>query len=109
MEVWMQGYLRAVQEAFGERVRFVGLQGSRARGEARPGSDIDVVLLLDELSWQDVLTYRRAIEELPLRELVCGFVSGVEELAAWDAGELVFFYHDTVPVFGSLASVRARV
>lgn len=107
MEVWMQGYLRAVQEAFGERVRFVGLQGSRARGEARPGSDIDVVLLLDELSWQDVLTYRRAIEELPLRELVCGFVSGVEELAAWDAGELVFFYHDTVPVFGSLEFVRS--
>ena len=105
-EFWMQDYLQTVRDVFGERVRFVGLQGSRARGEARPGSDIDVVLLLDELRWQDVLSYRCAIEGLPLRELVCGFVSGVEELAAWDAGELVFFYHDTVPVFGSLDFVR---
>ena len=105
-EFWMQDYLRTVRDVFGERVHFVGLQGSRARGESGPGSDIDVVLLLDELRWQDVLSYRCAIEGLPLRELVCGFVSGVEELAAWDAGELVFFYHDTVPVFGSLDFVR---
>ena len=40
MEVWMQGYLRAVQEAFGERVRFVGLQGSRARGEKSDRSHV---------------------------------------------------------------------
>ena len=56
-------------------------EGKRARAAT------SMVLLLDELRWQDVLSYRCAIEGLPLRELVCGFVSGVEELAAWDASE----------------------
>ena len=39
-------YRRALEQVFGDRVGSVRLFGSRARGEARPESDIDVVVVL---------------------------------------------------------------
>ena len=38
---WMDAFAAAVRQAFGARVYCVGLQGSRARGEANEDSDID--------------------------------------------------------------------
>ena len=43
----MDEFLQALDRAFGERVWFVGLQGSYGRGEATETSDIDVVVILD--------------------------------------------------------------
>ena len=39
----------ALQNAFGERLEGVVLYGSEARGEARPDSDVDVLVLLDRV------------------------------------------------------------
>lgn len=50
IESWLPLWSRAVLDEFGDRVRFLGIQGSRARGEAREDSDIDVVTVLDRLS-----------------------------------------------------------
>lgn len=102
LEVWLADYVRVMRSAFGGRVRFIGIQGSRARGEAAEGSDIDVVLILDRLDFDDMRRYREAAEALPHRELLCGFVSGADELRDWDRGELFGFYHDTRPVLGRL-------
>ena len=47
--------LAATRELFGERLWFVGLQGSYGRGEATDTSDIDVVsLFLDTLNIDDL-------------------------------------------------------
>lgn len=108
-QAWMKQFLKAVQDAFGPRMVFVGLQGSRARGEASERSDIDVVVLLDQLSIADLDCYRAAVAALPSRELLCGFVSGREELAAWDRADLFQFYHDTVPWFGDLEFLRPLI
>ncbi len=102
LDVWLADYVRVMRSAFGGRVRFIGIQGSRARGEAAEGSDIDVVLILDRLDFDDLRRYREAAEALPHRELLCGFVSGADELRGWDRGELFGFYHDTRPVIGRL-------
>ena len=80
----------------------MGLQGSRARGEAGAESDIDTVLILDELSASDLARLRQAVAELPERDKLCGFVSGKEELRSWERSELFQFYNDTRPIFGSL-------
>ena len=40
---WLDGFLKALHDTFGNRVWFVGLQGSHGRGEATETSDIDVV------------------------------------------------------------------
>lgn len=102
MTVWMNDYLKALQEHFAERVWFVGLQGSYSRGEATETSDIDVVVILDELSAADIQTYNAMLDTLPHRELICGFLSGKNEILNWDASDLFQFYYDTKPVKGSL-------
>ena len=102
INAWMNGFLKSVTEAFGYRVWFVGLQGSYGRGEATENSDIDVVVILDELSITDVHKYNEILNTMPHRELICGFVSGKDELLHWEASDLFQFYYDTTPVKGSL-------
>ena len=50
ISAWLDGFLKALNENFEKRVWFVGLQGSYGRGEATDTSDIDIVVVLDELS-----------------------------------------------------------
>lgn len=50
LSTWLHTFLSALEETFPNRVWFVGLQGSYARGEATEASDIDIVVILDELS-----------------------------------------------------------
>ena len=82
--VWMARYAEAVRAAFGDRIVCIGLQGSRARGEATPESDIDAVLILDRVDAADLERYREAVSGLPDRDKLCGFVSGREELRCLD-------------------------
>ena len=51
---WTDGFLKVVNETFGDSVWFVGLQGSYGRGEANDTSDIDIVVILDQLSVTDI-------------------------------------------------------
>ena len=83
-DAWLERFVRAVTGAFPGRVECIGLQGSRGRGEAGPDSDIDMVVILDKLEEDDLARYRRAVEELPGRALLCGFVAGRRELEGWD-------------------------
>ena len=109
LEDWLKRYAALVTETFGTRVWFLGLQGSRARGEGSAASDLDTVLILDTVSVQDLTRYGALLDTLPDREKVCGFVSGREELLAWEPAELFQFCHDTRPLHGSLDAVLARV
>ena len=99
---WMDKFVGVLEERFGDRVWFVGLQGSYGRGEATETSDIDVVVILDELTAQDIQAYNSMLDTLPYRELICGFVSGKKELLNWEPSDLFQFYHDTTPIKGSL-------
>ena len=81
---WMQTFLQTLNETFANRVWFVGLQGSYGRGEATNTSDIDVVVILDELSALDIKTYNNMLNTLPHRELICGFLSGKDEILNWE-------------------------
>ena len=99
---WTNTFLNALNDQFGDRVWFVGLQGSFARGEATETSDIDMVVILDELSSADVVTYNTMLDTLPHRELICGFLSGKNEILNWETSDLFQFYYDTKPIKGSL-------
>lgn len=106
---WMNGFLKATNETFGARIWFVGLQGSYGRGEATETSDIDVVVILDELSAADIKAYNDMLDTLPHRELICGFLSGKDELLNWEPSDLFQFCHDTTPIKGSLDEVMAVI
>lgn len=109
LDDWMKDYEAAVDAAFGDRVWFLGLQGSRARVEAAEDSDVDTVLVLDRLTPEDIDAYRTLLDGLPHRGLACGFLSGRDELLAWDAADLVQFVHDTTAIRGSLAELLPRL
>ncbi len=106
---WMEIFLQALNETFANRVWFVGLQGSYGRGEATETSDIDVVVILNELSAADIQSYHAMLDTLPHRELICGFLSGKEELMNWEPSDLFQFCHDTTPIKGSLDEVMAVI
>ena len=99
---WMNDFLQKLNDVFANRVWFVGLQGSYGRGEATETSDIDVVVIFDELSASDIQTYQDMLDTLPHRELICGFVSGKDEILKWEPSDLFQFYYDTTPIQGSL-------
>ena len=99
---WMNTFLDALNTTFSDRVWFVGIQGSYGRGEATETSDIDVVVILDELSAWDIQAYNDMLDTLPHRELICGFVSGKKEILNWEPSDLFQFYYDTTPIKGSL-------
>ena len=106
---WLERFTQVLRKTFGNRVRFAGLQGSYARGEATESSDIDLVVVLDELTVEDIASYDAMLDSLEHRELVCGFLSGKEELLHWEPSELFQFCRDTKPVIGSLDDVLAVV
>lgn len=109
IDSWMEGFLSALTRRFGERVWFVGLQGSYGRGEATETSDLDTVVILDRVAPEDIRVYREVLDAMPHREKLCGFFSGREELLRWEPSDLFQFYFDTIPVVGSLDELLPRI
>ena len=106
---WMHSFLQTLNDTFANRVWFVGLQGSFARGEATETSDIDIVVILDTFSALDIQTYNNMLDTLSHRELICGFLSGKKEIMNWEPSDLFQFCHDTTPIKGSLDEVMAVI
>ena len=106
---WLDEFLQKLNETFKSRVWFVGLQGSYGRGEATETSDIDVVVILNEFTVADIQAYNQLLDTLPHRELICGFVSGKDEIMNWELSDLFQFYNDTTPIKGSLDELLPKI
>ena len=106
---WLEEFLQKLNEVFKSRVWFVGLQGSYGRGEATETSDIDVVVILNEFTVADIQAYNQLLDTLPHRELICGFVSGKDEILNWEPADLFQFYNDTMPIKGSLDELLPKI
>mgnify|MGYP002517313903 FL=1 len=109
INAWLDEFFKKLNAVFGSRVWFVGLQGSYARGEATETSDIDVVVILNEFTVSDIQAYNDMLDTLPHRELICGFVSGKDEILNWEPADLFQFYHDTTPIKGSLDELLPKI
>lgn len=96
----LTGMLRA---QFGERLCYVGLQGSYARGEADGQSDLDCVVVLDVLMVADLARYRKILAQMGDAVPTCGFLCGRVELANWNPFELWQLAHETTDWYGALA------
>ena len=103
----LNSYLQALtlecQSAFGDRLLYIGLQGSYLRGEAHEDSDIDVMVILDRFSVQDMDLYRKMLKKIGSYEKSCGFICGREEMAYWNPLEVCQLRHTTKDLFGTLA------
>ncbi|MDE6189304.1 MAG: nucleotidyltransferase domain-containing protein, partial [Clostridia bacterium] len=67
IKTWIDSFREKVEQTFVNRVWFIGLQGSYGRGEATETSDIDVVVILDEMRAKDLKIYRDMLDTLPNR------------------------------------------
>lgn len=101
-EKYMGQLVNSLQECFGDRLVYVGLQGSYMRGEASEHSDIDPMVVIDCLSVEDLDQYRLIVERLPDPHLSCGFICGKEDLANWNPLEICHLLHTTANVYGRL-------
>ena len=104
----VQSYLARLtallREAYGERLVYVGLQGSYLRGEATEESDIDVMAVVDDLSPSDLDAYRRAIYSLEEPEKSCGFIASRADLMHWNLLEIAHLAHTTRDYYGTLSA-----
>ena len=94
-----------LREAYGERLIYVGLQGSYLRGEATEESDIDVMAVVDDLSPSDLDAYRRAINEMEEPEKSCGFIGSRTDLMHWNPLEIAHLLHTTRDYYGTLSAL----
>ena len=109
INAWLDEFVQKLNKAFKSSVWFVGLQGSYGRGEATETSDIDVVVILNEFTVADIQAYNQLLDTLPHRELICGFVSGKDEIMNWEPADLFQFYNDTTPIKGSLDELLPKI
>ena len=100
INVWLDIIIKKLQNEFEQRLLFVGLQGSYNRGEATQSSDIDLVVILDNLSFEDLKRYHSIIDSMPDKDKSCGFISGREELQNWSKSDLFQFFYDTKSLIG---------
>lgn len=106
---WLDQFSQKLIQQFGEEIIFIGWQGSRARGDAKLDSDIDVVVIFKELTIERLSAYEVVTHTMPNRHLLCGFISGVDELKAWDKSDLFTFVYDTKSVYGSLEFLKKHI
>ncbi|MBQ4448517.1 MAG: GNAT family N-acetyltransferase [Clostridia bacterium] len=102
LDRYLNALILSCRTAFGDRLLYVGLQGSQLRGEAHEGSDIDVMVILDRFSVQDMDRYREILNRIGFYESSCGFICGRDELLRWNPLEVCQLRHTTKDLFGDL-------
>lgn len=103
---WLKVFQEKLITLFGNRIKFFGLQGSYGRGEQTTGSDIDVVIILDEVNFKDLQMYQSMLDSFKEHDMICGFVSGERELMNWEKSDLLQLVLDTKPIIGSLEHLQ---
>jgi len=102
IENYIAKLIPSLQQCFGGRLLYVGLQGSYLRGEATNSSDMDIMVVLDRLSVSDLDAYRDVIHSLEHEDKSCGFICSGEDLSNWNPLEICHLIHSTKDYFGVL-------
>lgn len=66
----LREFKHEVLDRFGDRVKSMRLFGSRARGDAKPNSDYDVIVFIDEHENRRAVNH--ALSDLAYRHIVAG-------------------------------------
>lgn len=105
IEMYISDLIGFLKEHFGSRLTYVGLQGSYLRGEANEDSDLDIMVVIDELSVSDLDSYRSIIQSMEHFEKSCGFICSKADLLNWNPLEICNLLHSTKDCHGVLAEL----
>ncbi|MBQ8129961.1 MAG: nucleotidyltransferase domain-containing protein [Clostridia bacterium] len=102
LDKYLADLIMNCRPAFGERLLYMGLQGSWLRGEAHENSDIDIMVILDGFSVRDMDTYRGILKGIGFYERSCGFICGKDEMKRWNPLEVCQLRQTTKDLVGVL-------
>ena len=105
IDIWLFEIIEKLKDEFQNNLLFVGLQGSYGRNEATEESDIDLVVILNELKFKDLKIYRNILDKMPYKEKACGFILGRKEIENWSKEDLFQFFYDTKDLYGKLNEI----
>lgn len=94
-----------LKDAFGERLVYIGLQGSYLRKEETKNSDIDIMAVIDHISVEDLKTYQNALVSIGNFDKSCGFICGKADLEHWNPLEICHLLHATKDFYGELKNL----
>ncbi len=102
IDEYIKKLIAELENAFGSRLLYLGLQGSYMRDEATDSSDIDIMAVIDNMTAEDLTVYKNAVMAVGDYEKSCGFICGREELSDWNVLEICHLVHTTKDYFGCL-------
>jgi hypothetical protein len=105
LDKWLETLLDNLKKGFGERLLLVALVGSRARDDSTPQSDIDINVILDAVTPEDIILYRDIISNMPDGHYACGYLGGLEEISIWPRYDLVAFHYGCRILYGNVNDV----
>ena len=92
-------------DAFGERLEYIGLQGSYLRHEETKNSDIDIMVVIDNISVEDLNTYQKTLVSIGNYDKSCGFICGKTDLEHWNPLEIFHLLKTTKDYYGELKNL----
>ena len=94
-----------LKNVFGERLVYIGLQGSYLRNEETKNSDIDIMAVIDNISVEDLQTYQKALVSVGNFDKSCGFICGKADLEHWNPLEICHLLNTTKDYYGELKNL----
>ncbi len=105
IDEYINKLIEVLNGVFGERLLYIGLQGSYLRNEETENSDIDIMAVIDNLSVEDLKTYRKALVSVGNFDKSCGFICGKTDLEHWNPLEICHLLNTTKDYYGELKSL----
>ena len=105
IEEYIDGLTGTLKDSFGERLVYIGLQGSYLRNEETNNSDIDIMAVIDNISVEDLNTYQKALVSIGNFDKSCGFICGKTDLEHWNPLEIFHLLNTTKDYYGELKNL----
>ncbi len=105
IDEYIDELIEALKKAFGERLVYIGLQGSYLRGEETKNSDIDIMAVIDNISVEDLKTYQKVLVSVGNFDKSCGFICGKADLEHWNPLEICHLLNTTKDYYGELKNL----
>lgn len=106
VDKWLEEFLAKLRKVFGDRLIWVANHGSWARGEPRPESDIDCMVVVDKIEDEGLDKFKNIIHSMPESEkLSSGILMSVSELKQTPRSYLVQFFHGRRVLHGSIEGI----
>ena len=105
IEEYIEELIDTLKNTFGERLVYIGLQGSYLRNEQTENSDIDIMAVIDNISVEDLETYQKALVSVGNFDKSCGFICSKADLEHWNPLEICHLLNTTKDYYGELKNL----